>query len=108
MQNKDYIINLRVSRDLYDKIKRKAHENQDSISNLVRKAIDDSVEIFDDLSKEFRGEGKATQKDIIGYQWYRAARDVPCDTCGASIEEGQTYLVGETRGSKKYIFCDTC
>ena|ERR1700733_3385499 len=105
--NKDYIINLRVSRATYDKIKRKAKENQESISNLVRKAIDDSAEIITDLSDDLIGK-KDKFKDVVDYHKSKAAQALECVKCGARINAGDVVTVGETAGAKKYFFCEDC
>lgn len=108
-ENKDYIINLRVSRDTYEKIKEKAKENRESMSNLIRKTVDDSLEIISDLSNELLGKKDSEKfKDIIGYMKIKTAREVECDKCGASIKSGETITVGETENAKKYFFCNNC
>lgn len=107
-ENKDYIINLRVSRATYEKIKEKAKENRESISNLVRKAIEDSSEIISDLSGEIFGTKKSERTDIASYHRVKAAKDIVCDTCRTKIPTGQTATVGETTGAKKYFFCENC
>ncbi len=107
MDNKDYIINLRVSRATYDKIRQKARENEESISNLIRKAIDDSVEIFTDLSHDLMGK-KDKFKDVIGYHRSKAARDLSCSKCDSTIVAGEIVTIGETEGAKKYFFCQNC
>lgn len=105
--SKDYIINLRVSRATYDKIKRKARENQESISNLVRKAIDDSAEIITDLSSELLHK-KEKFKDVVGYHKSKTAQELTCAKCGVKIVAGEVVTVGETEGAKKYFFCENC
>lgn len=105
--NKDYIINLRVSRATYDKIKQKARENEESISNLVRKAISDSAEIITDLSEEIFGRQNKF-KDIVGYHRARAAKDLRCAKCERTISAGEVVTIGETEGIKKYFFCENC
>jgi len=105
--NKDYIINLRVSRATYDKIRRKAKENQESISSLVRKAIDDSAEIITDLSDELLSK-RDKFKDIVGYHKSKAAQDLECAKCGEKIVAGDIVTIGETEGAKKYFFCENC
>lgn len=105
--NKDYVINLRVSRATYDKIKRKAKENQESISNLVRKAIDDSTEIIADLSDDLLGK-RSKFKDIVGYHKSKAAQGLECARCEEKIAPGDAVIVGETEGAKKYFFCENC
>lgn len=107
VNNKDYILNLRVSRATYDKIKQKAKENSESVSNLVRKAIDDSTEIIADLSDEIFGE-QSKFKDIVGYHKSKAARDLKCSKCGKVIPTGEMFTIGETESVKKYFFCKNC
>ena len=106
MTNKDFVINLRVSRDTYEKIRRKAKENSQSISNLVRKAIEDSGEIIRDISRDLKGEKEF--EDVVGYHKSQAARDAKCDRCGETIKKGETLVVGETEGARKYFFCTSC
>ena len=105
--NKDYIINLRVSRTTYEKIKHKARENSESISNLIRKAIDDSTEIIGDLSEELFSK-RDKFKDIVGYHRFRTAQELECSQCHSKIPAGETATVGETEKSKKYFFCKEC
>ncbi len=105
--NKDYIINLRVSRDTYEKIKNKAKENSESISTLIRKAINDSAEIIGDLSNEIF-QKKDKFKDIVGYHRFRTAQELECSQCHSKIPLGEIVTVGETEKSKKYFFCKTC
>jgi len=105
--NKDYIINLRVSRATYEKIKHKAKENSESISTLIRKAISDSAEIIDDLSGElFQKQDKF--KDIIGYHRFKTAQELECSQCQSKIPAGETATVGVAEKSKKYFFCKNC
>jgi formamidopyrimidine-DNA glycosylase len=107
--NKDYIINLRVSRATYDKIKTKAKENRESVSNLVRKAVEDSAEIISDLSGELLGKGKkGNYKDVVSYHKAKTAQELKCDGCGAAIPVAEIATIGETAGAKKYFFCQNC
>ena len=108
-ENKDYIINLRVSRATYEKVKEKARENRESISNLVRKAVDDSVEIISDLSDEIFGKDKnAKFKDVVSYHRVKTAKEIKCDKCSVLIPSGETATIGETASAKKYFFCQNC
>jgi hypothetical protein len=108
-ENKDYIINLRVSRATYEKIKQKAKENRESISNLVRKTVDDSIEIISDLSEELLGKEKSAKfKDIVSYHKVKTAQELKCSKCSNDINLGDTATVGETAGAKKYFFCNNC
>lgn len=105
--NKDYIINLRVSRDTYEKIKNKAKENSESVSTLIRKAITDSSEILGDITKDFFPSNEKFA-DIIGYHRFKTAQDLKCSQCQSKIPAGETATVGETEKSKKYFFCKDC
>ena len=107
-KNKDYIINLRVSRSTYNKIKEKAQENRESVSNLVRKAIDDSSEIISDLSDEIFGRKGDKFKDVAVYYKARIAKEAECANCKKKLAKGSMATVGETQGAKKYFFCDNC
>lgn len=106
---KDYIINLRVSRQTYDKIRDKARKNGDSISGLIRMLIDDSAEIISDISNDLRG-GKrhGPARDVESYHRATLARDRACDGCGTRMHKGQVVSVGETAKDGSYYFCDTC
>lgn len=105
--NKDYIINIRVSRATYENIRQKAKENRESISNVVRKAINDSAEIISDLSNELFGK-KDKFRNVVGYHKSRAAKEIKCSGCGAAIGQGDVVTIGETEGTKKYFFCGNC
>lgn len=107
--NKDYIINLRVSRATYEKIKQKAKENRESTSNLVRKIVDDSIEVISELSDELLGKSKNNKfKDIVSYHKVKVAQELKCNKCDKAISIGETITVGETAGAKKYFFCNNC
>lgn len=104
--NKDYILNIRVSKELYEKLKHKAKENSESLSDLVRKSLDDSWEIFGDLKNEIFGQ-KETD-NVVYYQKVIIAKDMKCSRCDALIPKGSEMFLGETKsGSKKY-FCMAC
>src|SRR3989344_1197846 len=98
--NKDYILNIRVSKELYEKLKHKAKENSESLSDLVRKSLDDSWEIFGDLRNEIFGQ-KETD-NIVYYQKVIIAKDIKCSRCNTDISKGAEMFVGETKsGGKK-------
>lgn len=109
-ENKDYIINFRVSRKTYEKMKQKAKENRESVSNLARKAIEDSVEIIHDLSREIFGTGDKKNKfeDIVSFHRAQFAQDMECASCGKTISKGTVGVVGENKAGKKYYFCADC
>jgi len=107
--NKDFIINLRVSRATYDKIKRKARENSETISNLVRKAIEDSSEILADLSEEVFGKASEDKlKDIASYHKVQLAQNMDCARCGKKLMTGEMVVCGETAIGRRYYLCPTC
>jgi len=108
--NKDYIINFRVSRKTYEKIKEKAKENRESISNLARKAVEDSAEIISELSKEIFGKGEDKEKfgDIVSFHKAQFAQDMECVSCDKVIAKGSVGVVGENKTGKKYYFCTDC
>ena len=106
-ENKDYIINIRVSRETYDKVKQKASENRESISNLVRKVIEDSSEIISDLSRDIFNKGEKFS-DIVSYHKAQLAKDMQCGKCGKDILKGETATVGENSKGKRYYFCSEC
>lgn len=109
MDNKEYIINIRVSKEVYDKLKNRAKENGESLSNLVRKTLSDSWEIFDDLKKDLFGQSKkADNENIEHYLKVIVAKDILCDRCQSKISKGDQVIFGETKtGLKKYI-CNDC
>lgn len=108
MDNKEYIINIRVSKDTYNKLKSRAKDNGESLSNLVRKTINDSWEIFTDLKKDILGGDKKPNGDITHYQKIFMAKDIICDHCNNNIPRGNQAFLGETKtGAKKYI-CNNC
>jgi hypothetical protein len=108
-KNKDYIINLRVSRKTYEKIKDRAKTNSQTISNLVRNIIDDSTEIITDLSDEILGKKRSDKfNDIISYHKGLLAQDRKCDNCGMRIPKQSTATIGETATNARYYFCKKC
>lgn len=106
---KDYIINLRVSRKTYDKIKDRAKKNGETISNLIRSIINDSAEVISDLSSELTGK-KTKDKfaDIVSYSRAVLAQSRPCDNCGKEMAKGETVIAGETATRARYYFCPSC
>src|SRR4051812_17508054 len=105
---KDYIINLRVSRQTYDKVKSRARKNGQTISNLIRGIIDDSAEIISDISHDLRGPKKEKFGDIVSYHKSVLAQAKTCDNCGTEMLQQTEATVGETLGSKRYYFCNNC
>ena len=106
--NKDYILNIRVSKETYNKLKEKAKENSETLSTLVRKTLDDSWEILSDLKNELFNENNKANNGVAYYQKIIAAKELACDRCKMNIPKGSQAFLGETKtGSKKY-FCQNC
>lgn len=104
--NKDYIINIRVSKETYEKIKDRAQENRETVSNLVRKVIDDSSEIISDISNDMFGKNKIGKMSV--YYKGLAADNIACSVCDKKIKKGASVTIGETKTGKKYYFCNKC
>ncbi len=105
--NKDYILNIRVSKETLNKLKAKAKENSQSLSGLVRKTLDDSWEIFGDLKEDIFGKDEKN-KGVEYYQKVIVAKEVECDNCGSLIQKAYEAYLGETKGGKKIYFCNAC
>src|SRR3989344_513259 len=94
--NKDYILNIRVSRETYNKLKHKAKENSESLSSLVRKSLDDSWEIFTDLKQDIIGSKKPSD-NVMHYQKVILAQDTNCNRCSRVLDKDSQIFVGETK-----------
>lgn len=105
MQNKDYIINVRVSKETYNKLKRKAKENSESLSELVRKTFSDGMEILGDLKSELFN---SNQDGFAHYQHVVVAQDLNCARCDAAIPRGSKAILAETESGEKKYFCGAC
>lgn len=105
--NKEYIVNIRVSKDTYNKLKNKAKENSQTLSDLIRKTLDDSYEIFSDIRKDLFGDDK-NKNGMIYYQKAILARDIHCDVCGNIVKKGTDIFIGETKNGNKKYFCNDC
>ena len=106
-ENKEYIINIRVSKDVYEKLKRKARENSQTLSSLVRKTINDSYEVFKDFKREiFNGDNK--NNNILYYQKIITATETTCERCHSKISRGNETYMGETKSGFKKYFCNNC
>jgi len=105
---KDYVINLRVSKETYEKIKSKAKKNGDTISHLLRSVIDDSAEIISDLSNDLAGRQKQKFADIASFHKAVLAQARVCDNCATEMAKGEVATLGETDKGKVYYFCSRC
>lgn len=104
---KDYIINLRVSRDTYEKLKSRATENRETLSNLTRKVIDDGLEIVNDLSDELFGAKKSSSDIVYTYQVH-LEQERKCDECRCVISKGETVTIAELQSGRKRCLCSKC
>jgi hypothetical protein len=105
--NKDYILNIRLSRDTYEKVKNLAKKNAESVSHLVRKAIHDGLDIASDISEDIFGKEKK-MPNITSYHQGIAAQDLICADCGARIKAGEKVTIGENHAGNKYYYCTVC
>jgi len=105
--NKDYILNIRISRKTYEKVRTLAKENAESISHLVRKVIDDGLDVASDVSEDIFGKGKKV-RNIVSYYNGTAGQDISCAECGHAIKAGKAITIGESSSGKKYYFCSDC
>ena len=106
--NKDYIVNLRVTRETYEGLKKKALENSESVSNFIRKAIEGSIGLVADISEDIINLGSGDLSGILSYHPAKAAKEMSCARCGAKVAKGEDVMVGETGGSRKYMLCGKC
>lgn len=107
--NKDYVINLRVSKQTYEKIKNKARQNKDTISSLLRNIIDDSSEIISDLSHDLKGQKPVNKfSNVVSYHRGMLAQERTCDNCHAHMVKNEVVTIGETEKDGSYYFCTKC
>lgn len=105
-KNKDCLLNIRISKKTYDRVKRAAEENKESISNLIRKVINDCLEITNDISQDIFN--KTETNKISAYYQGVAAQNITCAQCQKKIKSGNKITIGETTNGKKYYFCLKC
>jgi formamidopyrimidine-DNA glycosylase len=106
-ESKNYILNIRLSQNTYQKVKNLAKENAESISQLVRKVIYDGLDIASDISEDILGKNKKTS-NITNYYRGTAAQGLTCANCGHKIKSGATITIGESSFGKKYYYCSNC
>ena len=106
-QKKDHIINLRLSKATYSKLKERAKANSESLSDLVRTTLNDSLEIMGDISHDVFGTKKKTDK-VMHYYEVILTEPVACAKCSVRIKKGTKALLGETQSGKKRYACIAC
>lgn len=106
--NKEYIINIRVSKETYNKLKNKAKENGETLSNLVRKTLDDSREILSDLKDELFGVSSKKANGVDYFQRVILAKDADCFSCGCALTKGTQVYMGQAKNGAQKYFCDSC
>ncbi len=97
--NKDYILNIRVSKETYKKVKDMAKDNSESVSALIRKVLKDSEEILGDIFPH-----KSGWDSIKTFSTEKAARDIVCEKTGKKVKKGSPVVVGQTSSGKRYYF----
>lgn len=105
-KNKDRLLNIRISKKTYDRVKQAAEENKESVSNLVRKIISDCLEITHDISQDIFNKTETTK--IFTYYQGVTAQNIICTKCHKKIKAGNKITIGETTTGKKYYFCSKC
>ena len=74
---KEKTLNFRISKELYEKIKKKATENHETISSTARRFIQDSCEIISDVA----GEILTPREQIFDFEYDgKAVSDTMCST----------------------------
>lgn len=109
---KEKIINTRVTEELYKKISDKAKKNQTTVSTLLRSLLEDSIDIYSDISTIIDQKIKdlLAEEKIVGYQDILVAKDQQCAVCNQVIKSGDKgYLVVTDKGIKgSTIICSNC
>lgn len=105
--NKDYILNIRISKDTFSKVKSKAKENKESVSALVRKIIDDSYEVMGDLKKDIFNDANSAE-DLECFSQVVMAKNTKCAKCGKGIKKGAVAIKAEDEEGKKHFYCQSC
>lgn len=106
--SKDYVLNIRVSKDTLNKLKNKAKENSQSLSDLVRKTLDDSREIFGDFKDDLFGKGEKAANGVEYFQKVIVAKTVDCEKCASPIAKATEAYLGVTKTGEKKYFCNSC
>ena len=89
---KDYIFNLRLSRETVDKLRSRAVENGQTASQLARTMIKDGLEVFGDISEDLFG-STATKKsekkknEVVYYYDAILAHDTECADTGKKLKK---------------------
>lgn len=105
-EKKDYIINLRISRKTCDKLKQKAKENGQTLSSLIRKTVNDGLDIMGDVSDELLGKEK---KNKTAYHHIVVAnKDLKCTGCDKTIDKNTTIFTNGATGEHRENLCGSC
>lgn len=109
---KEKIVHTRVSKNLYKKISEKARKNRISISNLIRNIIEDSIEIYEDVSDivdEKIIEFLDKRDSILAFQEVKLNKNTKCGFCGKTMNKNnKAYLGLFEKSLKKVIICGKC
>lgn len=105
---KDCIVNLRVSKETYEKIKERAKRDGDTASSLIRSLIQDSIDTVADLSSEFLSEEDKPDAEIVSYHKGVLAQGRVCKNCDHEMKEGDAVTIGETSTGRRSYFCLDC
>jgi hypothetical protein len=114
---KDRVLQARVSDALYRDLAARARRLRVPVSNLVRNILEDSVAMVGrivegglDIAVALASGASAQELDaVLGWQPMTAARDVPCASCGRTIEKGGPAFAGVgATGGRTLVICARC
>lgn len=133
-RKKEKVLNLRIGKDLEDRIKTEAEKLNIPVSNLVRNILDDAFELVEDLGenvsnlvedvvgnaeniaenfksavKDYVAAGEkagseADVKDVSAWQEIKMGKDGNCSKCDESIHRGSKAHMGFTDRTGKRMF----
>ena len=116
-ENKDHVLQARVSSSMYDKLVEQASRLRVPVSNLVRNILEDSIRMVGNIVEgsleiaEVLGTGVSDKElsEVLGWQPLVANRRLTCNRCGKAVEKGDTAMtsVGSPTG-RTIVICEGC
>lgn len=112
-KKREKVLHTRVSKDLFEKIAKKARKHRITTSNLIRNLVEDYIEIhgdiWDAIDNKFRNYLKRSDDSIIGYQSISLSKDTNCDLCDRILKKGTAAFIGFFEmSSQKIIVGEEC
>ena len=116
-KRKDHVLQARVDRALYENLVKQARRLRVPVSNLVRNILEDSVRMVEnivdsslDIAEVIMNRVSEDElKAVLGWQPMLVNRDLPCQSCGTTINKDQQAFssIGSPSG-KTIVICSTC